>query len=186
MPASPSPPSATDAVAADELVPRPRPAGLGAPPVGLHAVAPPRSGAGPRRGRALERLPDHRPSHRAPDRRYGDRHPYLIALAVARLPRRLVTGLVRLPLHPPLPGRSHGARRAVRPAQRHARAPPGARLRQPRPHADRPAGGPGQLRLDAGAGAAQLLLHHERQRAPHAVLAGGHVLPVARCSRWSA
>ena len=126
----------------------------------------------------VERVPDHRPPYRASDRRYGDRYPYLIALAVARDARRSVTGLVRLSLHPPVPGRPDGARRAVRPAQRHARAPPGPRLRQPGPYAHGPAGGPGQLRLDAGTGSPQLLLHHERQRAPDAVLAGRHVLPV--------
>ncbi len=59
-------------------------------------------------------------------------------------------------------------------------------LRQPRPHADRPAGRPGQLRLDARAGAAQLLPDHERQRAADAAVAGRDDLPLAAAGRWSA
>ena len=108
--------------------------------------------------------------------------PWLVLLVA------LAGGELRLRLRPPLPRRPGGARRAVRPAQRHARPPAGAGLRQPRPDADRAAGRPGQLGLDAGPGPAQLLPDHERQRPADGAVARRHALPVAAArprQRWS-
>ena len=138
-----------------------------------------------RRRRARQRLPDRRSARRA--RRSSTasssrtRSPLLavagrssVALAVASLRLRLRAALPRRP------GRPRGP---VRPAQRHARPPAGDGLRQPRPDADRPARRAGQLRLDARAGAAQLLPDHERQRPADAAVARRDVLPLAAARR---
>ena len=117
-----------------------------------------------------------------------DRRPHLALwpwLAADGAARR---GRLRLRLPAPLPRRPGGARGPVRPAQRHARPPAVDGLRQPRPHADRSAGRPGQLRLDPGAGPAQLLPDHERQRAADGAARSPSCSTSRRCwpsSAWS-
>ena len=88
----------------------------------------------------------------------GDRSAPWLILLVASGVSAFAPGV-----RPPLRRRAGRARRAVRPAQRGVRAPAAARLRQPRPAADRPARQPRVERHRAHPGAAHVPADHARQ-----------------------
>ena len=99
--------------------------------------------------------------------------PWLVALLVAGL----ASFGARLP--PSLGRRSGEPRRAVRPAQRHLRAAPAARLRRPRPAPHRPAGVARLHRPGPHPGPAGLPADHARQPRAAGGRAGGDGRPLA-------